>query len=357
MKSGNNFNYDGRCDGHNPVIAAIDLGTNSCRLLVASVNVTGIYKSPYRGRPSSTAWKIIDSYGKTVNLGEGLHENDYLTEEAMDRALEALAVCKRKMDHHGVNYLRAVATEACRRATNAHELAQRVKTDLGITIEVISSEEEARLALTGCAAVLNPLIPYAIIFDIGGGSTEIIFVSLEAQKRSRPGYPVPFKVIDSTSIPYGVVTTSNYFKNADPLIYNYELIKSEVYQKVRKFVELNQIPSLVEDGQIQLVGSSGTVTTLMAIMLDLPRYDRKQIDGVESSIETLLTVCRNIVGMTKTDRLEIACIGEGREDLVMAGSAIFEGLATALAIPQLKIADRGVREGILSEILTEIARH
>mgnify|MGYP002783795844 FL=1 len=250
---------------HHPVLGAIDLGTNSCRLLVASVNIASLKKTFFRRRPNLAGWKIIDSFAKIVRLGEGLHKNSELSPEAIQRALDALKTCRKKMDFQGVTYLRAVATEACRRAKNGYVLVERAKQELDLDIEIINGQEEARLALTGCAAILNPVIPYAVVFDIGGGSTEVIWLRLLKEHRRRPGYPIPFEVIDSISLPYGVVTVSESYAQfaSSPEIHND--IRIHVYQELMNFVERNQIQSHIQDHSIQLIGSSGTVTTLAAV--------------------------------------------------------------------------------------------
>lgn len=348
--------FSGHCDAHHPMLAAVDLGTNSCRLLIAAVNVAGLKKSPYRSRFSSTPWRVVDSFGKIVRLGEGLHKSELLSEDAMDRALEALTICRQKIDVHGVKMMRLVATEACRRAENGQDLMQRVKSKLDLDIEIISSDEEARLAITGCAAVLNSKIPYAIIFDIGGGSTELVFVRLRGDVRQRPGYPIPFDVIDSISVPYGVVTVSESYAQFASTPEIHLNIRQFMMRALEDFVVRHNIMDLVNANKCQILGSSGTVTTLGAIFLDLPRYEKRAVDGLDMSVEDIHTISQSILNMHHTQRLEHPCIGGGREDLVIVGSAILEGIFDAIPAQTLRIADRGVREGILTELMTSMRR-
>ena len=344
-------------NAHHPMLGAIDLGTNSCRLLVASVNIASLKKTFFRRRPNLAGWKIIDSFAKIVRLGEGLHKNNELSPAAIQRALDALRTCRKKIDYHGVSHVRAVATEACRRATNGNILVERAKQELDLNIEIINGKEEARLALTGCAAILNPKILHAIVFDIGGGSTEVIWLRLLAENRGRPGYPIPFEVIDSVSLPYGVVTISESYAQfaASPEIH--QNIRDSVAHELGRFAERNQIQQYIDSDSVQLVGSSGTVTTLAAIQVGLKQYERRMIDGLFIKTDRLHSISQRILGMSIPERAQHPCIGAGRADLVVVGSAILEGICDALPIPELRVADRGVREGILSELLVNLQRY
>lgn len=344
----------GHCEAHHPILAAIDLGTNSCRLLVASVNVATLKKSFLRRRPNLIGWKIIDSFARIVRLGEGLHQTNELSLEAIDRTIDALKICKRKIDYHHATRVRAVATEACRRATNGHVLVERALVELDLNIEIISSHEEAKLALTGCAAILDPKIPYAIAFDIGGGSTEVIWLKMKPEERKRPGYPIPFEVIDSFSIPYGVVTVSESYAQfaSSPEIHHD--VRTFVHNELLAFVHRNDIDRYIEKDQVQLIGSSGTVTTLVAVQIGLPKYERSLVDGLFITIKDIHEISHNILMMSKKERAEHPCIGGGRADLVIVGSAILQGICDAIPVTDLRVADRGVREGILSELLMAI---
>jgi exopolyphosphatase/pppGpp-phosphohydrolase len=209
-------------------------------LLIVRVNVAGLQKSYYRTRPSQNAWKIVDSMAKVVRLGEGLHKDDMLGDDAIDRAVEALSHAKEKLDNHNVYKLRAVATEACRRAQNVQVLIDRVRAEFGFEMEIISTAEEARLALTGCAALLDSNIPYGIVFDIGGGCTEVVWLKVIKEGYRRPGYPVPFEVIDSISLPYGVVTISETYGNFSSSDGIHADIREKVKSEVQAFFDKNK---------------------------------------------------------------------------------------------------------------------
>ncbi len=342
------------CDAHHPIIAAIDLGTNSCRLLIASVNVASLKKTFFRTRPNPIGWKIIDSFAKIVRLGEGLHKDEMLSEDAIERAMEALTICKKKLDTRHVSRLRAVATEACRRAKNGRVLIERAKNELNLTIDIVTAKEEGRLALTGCAGVLNSRIPYAVVFDIGGGSTEIIWLKIERDGRQKPGYPILFQVIDSISIPYGVVTLSELYEQFATTLQIHQNIRRQVHSEIAKFVEKHNILTLIMSGDVQMVGSSGTVTTIAAFKLGLPRYERKKIDGVFLNLKDIHEISQSLVNESQEPNPQHSYVINGRSDLVVIGSAILEGICDAIPLQQLRVADRGVREGILSELLMTI---
>lgn len=344
-------------EAHNPTIAAIDLGTNSCRLLIARVNVAGLQTTYYRTRPSANAWRVVDSMARVVRLGEGLHKDDTLGDDAIDRAIEALAVCRDKIKANHVRKMRAVATEACRRAINGQVLVDRARDELGMVIEIITAEEEARLALTGCAAILDPKIPYSVVFDIGGGSTEVVWLRLTREGFRRPGYPVPFEVIDSISLPYGVVTVSEAYGNFSSSPGIHGDIRNKVKTELEAFFEKNAVEKYVAEGQVQMVGTSGTVTTLAAMNMGLGRYERRVIDGVYFNFDDLDRVTDEILAMSPKDRVNHPCIGGGRTELVVVGSAILQGICHSIdGVKRLKVADRGVREGVLVDLLREVVR-
>lgn len=344
------------CDSHHPIIAAIDLGTNSCRLLIARVNVAGVRTNYFRSRPRPLSWKVIDSFAKVVRLGEGLHNNDELSEDAIERAMEALATCRKKLDRYHLHSLRAVATEACRRGTNTHLLVERAKKELDLDIEIIDAAEEANLALKGCSAMLSPHIPYGVVFDIGGGSTEVVLVKLKKDGKRRPGYAVPYDVIDSISVPYGVVTTTEEYGMPNETMESHDFLQSQIYDALKVFVDKNNIQKLIEKDEVQITGSSGTVTTLAAFHLGLTQYDRRLVDGMTISYEDLHKVIDNILNMSREERLEQTNIGFSRADYVLTGSNILKAICNALPIKSMRIADRGVREGILIDLMLDVIR-
>jgi exopolyphosphatase/guanosine-5'-triphosphate,3'-diphosphate pyrophosphatase len=313
------------------VFAAIDLGTNSCRLLI------GKYDGYLR---------IIDSYSKVVRLGENIKDNDELSEEAIERTLKALALCQEKIRWNRVTNLRAVTTEACRHAKNSHILIDRAKSEIGIDLEVISPETEANLAISGCAGMLQRNIPYAIAFDIGGGSTEVMWIKLKEEK---PG----FHVLDVISLPFGVVTLSDQFGSFATSPQIYEEIRKKIAQELIYFSEKNNIPSFIEKKEVQMIGTSGTVTTLAAIHLKLQRYDRHIIDGIYFPLQDIPNIAQHVLHMPIKNRNDHPGIGMGRADLVITGAAILEGICDAFDLPYIRIADRGVREGILLGLIQD----
>lgn len=327
-----------------PILAAIDLGTNSCRLLVARVQGNGL--------------KIIDSFSRVVRLGEGIQKSGLLSVSAIERTLEALRVCQSKIEHNQAQRLRAVTTEACRRAKNSYMLLKRARDELHVNLEVISSAEEAKLALTGCAAMLDPQVLYALTFDIGGGSTEVMWLKLDdnlGSKTYRHELPAP-KVLDWISLPYGVVISSEEFGENPVTVKDYHRISAQVAKDLEAFAVRNQIKQAMDSGQVQMVGTSGTVTTLAAIQLKLERYDRRLIDGVYLEVGDLQRVIDSLLDMDSEQRIQHPCIGPGRADLVVVGSAILQGIYSCCPVDRLRVADRGVREGILLELMRAVQK-
>jgi len=331
-----------RQGGHHQrtVIAAIDLGTTSCRLLVA--------------RPEGTSFRVIDSFSRVVRLGEGIQANNRLQPGAINRTFDALKICRDKISKNNVNKMRAVTTEACRRAENSAELLDRARTDLNIHIEVITPLEEARLALSGCAAILDPKIPYAVAFDIGGGSTEIIWLKLIPSSQGRCSRVPIVEVIDCASLPFGVVTLSEIYGNHFADFGLYQELRKKVAHEVLHFSSKNNIQTHIQNGQVQMVGTSGTITTIGAVHLNLPKYDRRFIDGLFLHLKDIHQVSERLLAMTHLERAQSSCIGPGRADLVLMGTAILEGICDVWALPHLRVADRGVREGILIDLLEEV---
>src|SRR3954463_11654804 len=174
-----------RREHHRHTYGAIDLGTNNCRLLIA--------------RPTEGGFTVIDAFSRIVRLGEGLSRSGELSADAMDRAVVALSVCAEKLRRRNVSLSRSVATEACRRAKNGEEFAERVHTETGIVLDIIEPAEEARLAVLGCHKLLEPGDGPALIFDIGGGSTELVLVDQEdGTPRIRAWWSAPWGVVSLT---------------------------------------------------------------------------------------------------------------------------------------------------------------
>ncbi len=314
--------------GGEATFAAIDLGTNNCRLLIA--------------RPTGEGFTVVDAFSRIVRLGEGLTQSGKLTEGAMDRSVAALAVCADKLRRRHVSLSRSVATEACRRAVNGRHFIERVRNETGIALEIISPQEEARLAVLGCHKLLEPGDGPAVIFDIGGGSTELVLVE--------PGDEGP-QIRAWWSAPWGVVSlTESEGKAAiegDDRVAAYERMRQRARDSFSRFAEL--LPS--KDPGIRLLGTSGTVTTLASVHLALPSYDRRAVDGLQVPIGDMRRISTMIAEMDFGGRSSLPCIGAERADLVVAGCAIREAILDIWPAERLGIADRGIREGILRSLM------
>jgi len=315
-----------------PQYAALDLGTNNCRLLVA--------------RPAGPGFRVVDAFSRIVRLGEGLAASGALSEEAMSRAIDALKVCADKIAARRIAAGRYVATEACRQAANCQAFLARVREEIGIEIEIISSTEEARLVVSGCASLLNPRIPYAIVFDIGGGSTEIVWLRLWGDDdRRRP------QILGSVSLPFGVVTLTDRFGGCEVSPATYRAMVAETIAALAPFERASDIQRRVRTGRVQMLGSSGTVTTLAGIHLALPRYTRALVDGSVLTFEQISTVSTHLAGLDLAGRAANPCVGRERADLVLSGCAILDAICATWPVGRLRVADRGVREGILFDLM------
>ncbi len=316
--------------------AAIDLGTNNCRLLVAE---------PTLGRPGGQRFRVIDAFSRIVRLGEGLAQNGVLSQPAMDRAIRALAVCARKVSQHNVAALQAVATEACRRAANCDAFLARAQAETGLDLTIIDVEEEAELAVAGCSELLDRTIPSAVIFDIGGGSTEVIWVEVPPSPEAEP------HIIDSVSIPIGVVSLSETFGGDRVPRHVFEAMIGEVSVALDRFEAENRIRPRIARGDVQMIGTSGTVTTLAGLRQGLRRYDRRRVDGTHLSFGDARAVTDRLLELDCAGRAAQPCIGHDRADLVVAGCAILEAICRSWPVGSLRVADRGLREGILHRLM------
>jgi exopolyphosphatase/guanosine-5'-triphosphate,3'-diphosphate pyrophosphatase len=310
-------------------------------------------------RPAPNGFRVIDAFSRITRLGEGVTASGQLSEAAMSRTIDALKVCARKMIRRQATQLRAVATEACRRASNCDAFLARVKRETGIDLEIITNSEEAGLALHGCAPLFDRDVPHAVIFDIGGGSTEVSW--LEVSPRA-PGRPVPGEVmaaskadrlVDWHSIPIGVVTLSEHHGGDAYSPETYEAMVAEVTAALRPFEDRHEISGLVDEGRLQMLGTSGTVTTLAGVDMGLPRYDRSKVDGCFLDFQTIRAISGDLAGRDWSGRAEIPCIGRERADLVVAGCAILEALCRLWPVGRLRVADRGLREGILYNLMRD----
>ena len=317
-----------------PAFAALDLGTNNCRLLVAA--------------PHGDGFRVLDSYSRIVRLGEGLQETGHLSEMAMERALEALRACAARLARRPVRHLRAIATEACRRAANGATFLARVRHETGLPIDTITTREEAELALESCAPLLaashgGTPPRRALLFDIGGGSTELAWVRLDTNGRpSLVGYD---------SLPLGVVTLAERFGTHGYDPDGFDAMVEEVADRLSRFERIHCIGHEIRNGGVTLLGTSGTVTTLAGIALDLPRYRRPLVDGQVLSRDSANSALDRLRALGRAGLSEHPCIGPDRADFVLPGCAVFAALVRLWPAERVVVADRGLREGMLLRMI------
>jgi exopolyphosphatase / guanosine-5'-triphosphate,3'-diphosphate pyrophosphatase len=310
--------------------AALDLGTNNCRLLVA--------------RPTPDGFRVVDAFSRIIRLGEGVAASGRISEAAIMRAVEALLICRQKMRARGVGRARLIATAACRAAENGEEFRSRVAKEAGLELEIIDSATEARLAATGCTELFDPAASGIILFDIGGGSSEL--VRLNRSRPGRSGPPSP-DIVGWASLPVGVVTLAERHGG--------RIVSRGIYQAMVEEVAILVDRFAVEHGSdlgaFHMLGTSGTVTTIAGVSLRLPRYDRRRVDGCWLTDDEISRVVAELTAMTFEERAANPCIGAERADLVLAGCAILDAIRRAFPCPRLRVADRGLREGMLVEMM------
>jgi exopolyphosphatase / guanosine-5'-triphosphate,3'-diphosphate pyrophosphatase len=310
---------------------ALDLGTNNCRLLIA--------------RPNGGGFHVVDAFSRIVRLGEGLSANGKIDENAMDRTIGALRICANKLVWHGVQKHRLIATEACRTAANGEAFIARVQDETGLQLEIINRETEARLAAKGAAPLIDRDAETTVVFDIGGGSTEVLWLSREGKS---------FEITAWTSLPAGVVTLSEKFGGGmvvtEP---TFAAMRAHVAVLLKPFVDTISQKTGGHLSPSHLLGTSGTVTTIAGVHLGLRRYDRSRVDGCWMTEQAVDSVIKQLLGMTYEQRAANGCIGRERADLVMAGCAILEEVRSAFPAENVRVADRGLREGILAEMFAD----
>jgi len=326
------------------VYAALDLGTNNCRLLVA--------------RPSRRGFQVVDAFSRIIRLGEGVGTTGCLSEAAMSRTIDALKVCAAKMRRHNVVRSRLVATEACRVAKNGPEFISRVSRQLGLEIDILSREDEARLAVSGCATLLDDRSDLALVFDIGGGSSELVWLDLTRRRRSwRRSLGDRLDAMNCiaawTSLPVGVVTLAERYGGRQLTAAGFEAMVDTVLELLAPFEAKHCFKAQVERGRAHLLGTSGTVTTMAGIRLGLPRYDRNRVDGCWLDAAEARAITYDLLARSHEQRVAEPCIGKDRADLVLAGCAILEGLLRMWPAKRLRVADRGLREGMLATMMAE----
>lgn len=324
--------------------AALDLGTNNCRLLIAV--------------PEPPGFRVIDGFSRIVRLGEGLERRGRLGRKAMERALGALTVCSRKIHYSRVGPLRAVATEACRQAGNCEDFLDRVRSETGLRLEIITPREEAALMLAGCAPLLVPDRTHALVFDIGGGSTEIVWAALGGADDPSPscrGHAESVRRIDCLSVPIGVVNLSERHGRNDMDAAAYEGLVAQFAERIADFARRHEIAAAIAEDRVQMLGSCGTVTTLAGLNLGLSCYDRRRVDGVFLDFAEIRDVTARLLAMDHAGRAREGCIGHARADLVLAGCAILDAICRTWPVGRLRVADRGLRDGILRQLMRAAA--
>ncbi len=329
----------------NALYAALDLGTNSCRMLIA--------------QPKGSQFHVVDSFSKSVQLGAGLEATGRLSRASMGRTVQALRICQKKLKHHGVTNMRLVATEACRRARNAHDLIRMVKQETGLTMDVIQTEEEARLAVISCAPLVSVHTEKLLVVDIGGGSTELVWIDLSrVPKPERPraimrlhaGFhtgKTPFAkahVVDWISVPLGVATLRDQFDDVLDDAARFALMSWHFEENLAEFAPYKDVQA--REG-FQIVGTSGTVTTVAASHLGLRRYDRNKVDGLRMTSDQVDKVIHAYLRLGPEGRRADPRIGRDRQALIMSGAAILQALLRIWPTDRLSVADRGLREGLL----------
>jgi exopolyphosphatase/guanosine-5'-triphosphate,3'-diphosphate pyrophosphatase len=329
--------------GPGPAFAAIDLGTNNCRMLIA--------------RRAGRNFRIIDAFSRIVRLGGGLTETGKLNNEAMDRVVEALEVCAEKMERREVLKYRAVATQACRLAENGEELMARIKDRTDLDFDIITPEEEARLAVLGCLDLMDEDYDVALVVDIGGGSTELSWVDL-AQWRERGGFESGGRppVRTWASAPVGVVTLSERIPEADHPDNWYEAMKDFAAQSLKTPRGARKLRPLFTSGKAHMIGTSGTITSVAGVHMRLPRYERSIVDGSWMTAADARAACLDLASKDLDGRAANPVIGRDRADLVLAGCAILEAVMDKWPVEKIRVGDRGLREGLLLNLMRKPKR-
>ncbi len=319
-----------------PLYAALDLGTNNCRLLIA--------------RPHEGGFRVLDGFTRIVRLGEGLSTSGRLSEAAMDRTLEALRLCRNKLREHQPVRQRLIATEACRAADNGPSFIARVAEELGMSLEIVDRRTEAELAVTGCADLIARDSAGALMFDIGGGSSELAWLDFRGGRPRRQGRTAA-SIRSWQSLPVGVVSIAERFGGVDVTPETFEAMVAFVSEHLRQFRGREKLRQMIAEHPVHLIGTSGTVTTLAGLHLGLERYERQKVDGLWMNAAEVAQTMTALLGMPFERRVAHPCIGRDRADLVLPGCAIFEAIRREWPADRVRVADRGLREGILISLM------
>ncbi len=319
-----------------PIYAALDLGTNNCRLLIA--------------RPHDKSFRVLDGFTRIVRLGEGLSVTGRLSDAAMERTMEALRLCRNKLNDHAPARMRLIATEACRSASNGEEFIARVREELGLALEIVDRQTEAALAVTGCADLIEDDTAGALMFDIGGGSSELAWLDFRGGRPRRQGR-MSASIRSWHSLPVGVVSIAERFGGVDVTPETFEAMVAFVAGHLREFKGRGKLRQMIAEHPVHLIGTSGTVTTLAGLHLGLERYERQKVDGLWMTRAEVDATMTALLGMPYDRRVAHPCIGRDRADLVLPGCAIFEAIRREWPTDRVRVADRGLREGILISLI------
>jgi len=325
----------GKTTGEPACYAALDLGTNNCRLLIAT--------------PQGGGFRVVEAYSRIVRLGEGLGQSGRLSEAAMERALGALKVSAEKVRRRRVVRLRAIATQACRMAENGQAFIDRVAEETGMRLQIISPQEEARLSVAGCLNLLDRSYDAALVVDVGGGSTELSWVDLANSPAT--GNPV---IKAWLSVPMGVVTLAERFPEGETATQAwFRQMVDTVKAEIAAFRRAEPMRPVFDADRAHLIGTSGAITSLAGLHLELPRYDRSRVDGIWMSRGECDAAAERLLGLKTHERADQPCIGPDRADLVLAGAAILQAVQELWPCSRVRVADRGLREGILISLMAE----
>jgi exopolyphosphatase/guanosine-5'-triphosphate,3'-diphosphate pyrophosphatase len=315
---------------------AIDLGTNNCRLLIA--------------RPYDSSFRVLDGFTRIVRLGEGLSTTGRLSDAAMERTIDALRHCRNKIRQYEPQRMRLIATEACRSAENGQEFLDRVERELGLKLEIVDRRTEAELAVTGCADLIEAESEGALMFDIGGGSSELAWLDFRGGRPKRQGR-MAASIRSWQSLPVGVVSIAERFGGVDVTNEIFEEMVAFVAAQLRAFRGREKLRQMIASHPVHLIGTSGTVTTLAGLHLGLERYERQKVDGLWMTSREVSDTMTALLGMPFERRVAHPCIGKDRADLVLPGCAIFEAIRREWPTERVRVADRGLREGMLISLM------
>ena len=337
---------DAAAQGDQRAYAALDLGTNNCRLLIAA--------------PTTRGFRVLDAFSRIVRLGEGLARTGRLDDAAMERAMAALRICADRIRRRGSPQVMAVATQACRSAANGEEFVSRVEAETGLRLHVITPREEARLSVAGCVNLLDRESKAALVVDVGGGSTELSWIDLSelhVDPERRPPHPEKLPIKAWLSIPIGVVTLAEQFpEDLDGREAWFRAMVGAVRAEIEPFRRADELKPVFDVGEAHLIGTSGAITSLAGLHLQLDRYERSRVDGLWMTRMDCEAAAGRLMELTAAQRAAQPCIGPDRADLVLAGAAILQAIQELWPCTRVRVADRGLREGLLMSLMAKPPR-